>query len=222
MTGSQVSENISDPPPRALQRMKHPATGFPETRASLLVKLQSDDDEAAWHDFVAIYRPIIYRMACRRGLQDADAQDLAQQVLLSVSGVIGSWQPRDGIPFRHWLRKVASNAILKTLTRQPKDARGGTTILQMLGNVQANEAQLQRELDLERQREIFLRAAKIVRADVDADTWKAFELAVIEGLPIEQAAQQTGKGVGAAYAARGRVMKRLKQVAAQMQEGGET
>ena len=211
---------MNHPPPSAMQFMKDPGTGFPETRASLLVKLQSDDDEAAWQEFVAIYRPVLYRMACRRGLQDADAQDLAQQVLISVSGAIGSWESREGTPFRHWLRKVASNAILKTLTRQPVDpGRGGTTVTQMLGNAPADEEQVQRELELERQREVFLRAAAIVRADIDANTWKVFELAVIDGLAIEQAAQQTGKGIGAAYAARGRVMKRLKQVAALMQEG---
>ena len=200
--------------------MTKPSTKFPETRASLLVKLQSNDDEAAWQEFVAIYRPVIYRMACRRGLQDADAQDLTQKVLMSVAGAIESWEQRDGTPFRHWLRKIASNAILKVLTRQPKDpGHGGTTILQVLGNAPADQEQLQRELELERQREIFLRAAAIVRADVDPDTWKVFQIAVIERQPIEVAAEQTGKGVGAAYAARGRVMKRLKQVAAQMQEG---
>jgi len=202
--------------------MNKQTTKFPETRASLLVNLQSGDDEAAWQEFVAVYRPVIYRMACRRGMQDADAQDLTQKVLMSVSGAIGSWEQRDGIRFRHWLRKVASNAILKSLTRQPKDTgRGGTTVIQMLGNAPADEEQIQRELQLEHQREIFLRAAAIVRADVDPDTWEAFQLSVIEGLPIEEAAEKSGKGVGAAYAARGRVMKRLKQVVAQMQKDGE-
>lgn len=202
--------------------MNKQTTKFPETRASLLINLQSGDDEAAWQEFVAIYRPVIYRMACRRGLQDADAQDLTQKVLMSVSGAIDSWEPREGTRFRHWLRKVASNAILKSLTRQPKDpGRGGTTAIEVLGNAPADQEQLQRELQLEYQREILLRAAAVVRADVDPDTWKAFELSVIERLPIEEAAEKTGKAVGAAYAARGRVMKRLKQVAAQMQEGGE-
>ena len=200
--------------------MTKPATGFPETRASLLVKLQSEDDEAAWQEFVAIYRPVIYRMACRRGLQDADAQDLVQKVLVSVSGAIDSWEPDDETPFRHWLRKIASNAILKVLTRQPKDrAHGGSTVMQMLGEAVPDGDQFDRELELERQREVFLRAAAIVRADIELDTWRAFQFSVIDGLPIAEAAARCGKSVGAAYAARGRVMKRLQQIAQQIQDG---
>ena len=195
-------------------------TGFPATRASLLVQLQSEDDDAAWHEFVAIYRPVIYRMACRRGLQDADAQDLTQKVLMSVSGAIESWDPRDRTPFRHWLRKIASNAILKVLTRQPKDrACGGSTVIQMLGKAIADGDQFDQELELEHQREVFLRASAIVQAEVDPETWQAFRFSVIDGLSIEEAASKSGKSVGAAYAARGRVMKRLQQVAQQIQEG---
>ncbi len=60
----------------------------PETRDSLLLRLADAADHEAWCQFTAIYRPLIYRVARRRGLQDADAQDLAQQVLLSVAGAI--------------------------------------------------------------------------------------------------------------------------------------
>ncbi len=81
---------------------------FPETRASLLLQLQAGDDQDGWQEFVAIYRPIIYRLARKRGLQDADAQDLAQQVLLSIAGAIERWHKHDeSTRFRHWLRRVA-------------------------------------------------------------------------------------------------------------------
>ena len=58
------------------------------TRPSLLVRIKDPHDREAWEQFVEIYTPIIYRMACRRRLQDADAADLTQEVLRSVSGAV--------------------------------------------------------------------------------------------------------------------------------------
>ena len=201
--------------------MKKAATQFPETRISLLVQLDSEND-TAWREFVAIYQPVIYRMARRRGLQDADAQDLTQKVLISVAGSIESFERREDTPFRHWLRKVTSNAILKVLTRKPKDQpQGGSTVLQMLGEMSPDEDPFEREIELECRREIFLRAAAIVRAEVEPESWQAFQVSVVDGLPIEEAARRTGKSVGAAYAARGRVMKRLKAAVQMMQKGNQ-
>ncbi|MFO0820036.1 MAG: sigma-70 family RNA polymerase sigma factor [Pirellulales bacterium] len=187
---------------------------FPETHASLLLQLQNSGNQEAWLEFVSIYRPIIYRLARRRGLQDADSQDLAQQVLISVSRSIEHWQKSDeSVRFRHWLRRVAKNAICNALTRQPKDRAGGGTSAQNLLEEYADpDPSVTREFELEYRRELFLRAAAVVRADVAADTWQAFQLAVVEGVPIEDVASRLNKSVGAAYAARGRVMNRLRQV----------
>lgn len=48
----------------------------PETRASLIVRLRDVADVAAWDEFVAIYGPLVYRLAIRQGLQAADAEDV--------------------------------------------------------------------------------------------------------------------------------------------------
>ena len=193
---------------------------FPETRASLLIQLQAGNDAEAWRDFVTIYRPIIYRLARRHGLQDADAQDLSQQVLLSISGSIERWQKRDeSVRFRHWLRRVAKNAICNALTRRPKDrAVGGTSIQNSLEEHGQEDEELAREIEFERRRELFLRAASVVKTDVATDTWQVFQLAVIEGLPIKEAAATLNKSVGAAYAARGRVMNRLRRIVDEMEQ----
>ena len=64
----------------------------PETRHSLIQRLQDPGDNAAWEEFSSIYRPIIVRIALRKQLQFEDAEDLAQQVLVSVLKNISKWK----------------------------------------------------------------------------------------------------------------------------------
>ncbi|MDB2686811.1 sigma-70 family RNA polymerase sigma factor [Mariniblastus sp.] len=106
----------------------------PETRDSLIVQVQNPLNRKAWDQFAMIYRPVIYRLARQKGLQDADAQDLAQQVLHAVSQSIGRWEKLDPPnKFRHWLRRVVRNAILNALSRQPRyGAAGGSVALELL------------------------------------------------------------------------------------------
>ena len=49
---------------------------FPETRDSLIAQVRDPLNREAWDQFASICRPVIYRLARRKGLQDADAQDL--------------------------------------------------------------------------------------------------------------------------------------------------
>ena len=86
---------------------------LPDTRPSLLLRLPNQADEAAWERFVAMYRPVIVRLAEMKGLAPHDAEDLAQQVLISVSKGIASWEhdPRRA-RFRTWLARVVRNATL--------------------------------------------------------------------------------------------------------------
>jgi RNA polymerase sigma-70 factor (ECF subfamily) len=65
----------------------------PETRPSLILRVRDPNDADAWNQFATLYRPVILRLARRKGIQAADAEDLAQQVLLSVAGAIERWQP---------------------------------------------------------------------------------------------------------------------------------
>ena len=60
-------------------------TDSPATRQSLLVRLRNPRDGQAWAEFVAIYTPLIDRLAQANGLQSADAADLAQEVFRAVA-----------------------------------------------------------------------------------------------------------------------------------------
>src|SRR5436189_3921558 len=89
----------------------------PATRASLLVRLRDGGDGGAWQEFVRLYAPIIYGFARKRGLQDADAADLMQDVLRSVSSAIGRLDyDRGQGTFRGWLFTITRNKIFNFLS----------------------------------------------------------------------------------------------------------
>ena len=193
-------------------------TEFPQTRSSLIAQVQSPEDREAWDQFVLIYRPVIYHMARRRGMQDADAQDLSQDVLIRISKSIKGWVPQECVRFRHWLRKVASNAIVTALTKlKPLGIVNGSAAEQILAEAPEASA-VTSELQDECFREQYLCAAAIVRVDVSPATWAAFEQTVIQGQSCEEAAESLGKSLGTIYAARSRILKRL-QIEVQRLEG---
>lgn len=198
-------------------------TNFPETRESLIAQIKNPEAQEAWEEFVQIYRPIVSRLAIKRGLQPADAQDLAQQVLISVAGAIGRYQKNSpSTRFRHWLRSVARNAIINVLTRQPVDAAaGGSAMLDLLGELSQSDEATAEMIEFEYRRELYLRAAEMVRVDVAPDTWAAFEMTVFDGVSVDAAGNRLGKSVGAIHAARSRIMKRLRDAVRTLEENDQ-
>ena len=188
-------------------------TELPETNESLLLKLRDAEDAAAWERFVAVYRPAVYRLARRRGLQNADAEDLAQQVMGNVSRVIGEWRKDVARgSFRSWLFRIARNACINAVTRAPRDAaRGGTSVEEQLQQWPASEDAINRLVEDEHQRAVFRWVAEEVQSEFQDATWLAFRLTTVDGLSVEQAAEELGKTVGSIYASRSRVMRRLKK-----------
>jgi RNA polymerase sigma-70 factor, ECF subfamily len=192
----------------------------PETRWSLVVRLQSEQDEAAWYEFIAEYEPFLLTFLQRRGLQDADAQDVAQQVLTSVCQSVVNWKP-DGRPgaFRRWISTIARHAAIKFLERKSRqpNSGGGTAFLAQMNDVAAAEDDsVARQ---EYQQAVFAWAVSRVRDEFRESTWTAFWETLVQHRPIEVVAKELGLSTGAVYMARSRVMARLReQVARVMQD----
>ena len=185
----------------------------PETRESLIVRLNDQNDSEAWEEFVGIYRPVIFRLAVARGLQHSDADDLAQQVLVSVAAKIPEWQTDTArARFRTWLSRVVRNAAINALTRRTNDrGRGGTSALILINGKPADACADAEVLEMEWRREAFRRAADEVRDEFQQATWEAFWLTAVEGVSASDAAMRTKKSVGTVYVARSRVMTRLQE-----------
>ena len=103
-----------------------PVDNSPLTRASLLVQIRDGGNQAAWQEFVKLYGPVVYGFARQRGLQDADAADLMQDVLRSVSSAVGrlDYDRKQGT-FRGWLFTVTRNKVFNFLSARRIRPRAG-------------------------------------------------------------------------------------------------
>lgn len=190
---------------------------FPETNYSLISRVKDLGDGTSWVEFLRIYQPVVFRMAKRRGLQDADADDVIQQVFVSISQSIDRWTRADGSPpFRAWLTTVARNAITKALSRRPRDLATGSTSVAELLKDQPDSSELTAELLSAARREVVLWASEQIQREFTTETWEVFWKTSIEGTSIAEVAASTGRSVGAIYVARHRVMSRLKEKVAEV------
>jgi RNA polymerase sigma-70 factor (ECF subfamily) len=183
------------------------------TRPSLLVRIRDARDRDAWGEFVEIYAPLVYDMARRRGLQDADAADLTQDVLRSVSGAIGrlDYDPKKG-SFRSWLFTVTRNALNTFFELQRRTPRGsGDMAVQSWLEGQPSPDEESALWDREYQQRLLTHAAEAVRPFFEDGTWQAFWQTAVLGKPGKDVAAGLGISVGAVYIAKSRVIARIKE-----------
>jgi len=191
-----------------------PVDDSPVTRTSLLVQLRDGENQVAWQEFSRLYGPVIYGFARRRGLQDADAADLMQDVMRSVSSAIGrlDYDRKQGT-FRGWLFTITRNKIFNFLSarRIRPQGSGDTTTNKMLDQTAAAESDGQDTWELEYQRRIAAIAMEKIKAEFQDSSWQAFWLTAVEGKSAGEVSKQIGLSTGAIYVAKSRVLARLKE-----------
>jgi RNA polymerase sigma-70 factor (ECF subfamily) len=200
-------------------------TDSPATRQSLVARLRNPNDEQAWTEFVAIYTPLIEGLARAKGLQSADAADLAQEVFRAVAGAIDRYDPDPGRgSFRGWLFRIARNLMINLLAarRLRPQATGDSDVRELLERVPAPDSEATALFDTEFRRRLFLWAAEQVRDEFRESTWRAFWLTAVEGIEPASAAKEVGISVGAVYIAKSRVMARLRTAIEQVEGDSDT
>lgn len=185
----------------------------PLTRASLILRLRDPADAVAWREFATLYEPLIYNLACRKGLQDADARDFCQEVLLTVARAVHRWDPEPTRgTFRGWLSRIARNLLVNFLTRQHEPRGSGATSVQELLEAQPSADPSATALfEAEHRRRVFRWAADEIRCEFAPATWQAFWLTAVGGRPPKEVASELELTIGAVYIARSRILARLRQ-----------
>jgi RNA polymerase sigma factor (sigma-70 family) len=191
----------------------------PMTRPSLVLRLRDSEDSAAWAEFVDIYEPLIYRLAVNKGLQDADAQDLCQDVFRAVAAAIERWDPDPAKGrFRAWLFRISRNLVVNFLVAQRRQERGtgSTSVQEMLESQPAEDPEAAAEFAAEFKRRAFRWAADQVRNDFADSTWQAFWKTGVENHAVAAVAEELSMSLGAVYVARSRVLAKLRDSVAQV------
>ena len=195
-------------------------TAPPLTRASLLVRLRDPADADAWKEFARLYASVIYGFARKRGLQDADAADLMQEVLRSVAAAVGrlDYDPRKGT-FRGWLYSITRNKVYNFLEGRRRHPRGtgDSNAHQRLEEQPGREVDAD-DWDKEYERKAFAWAADRVRPEFQPSTWQAFWHTAVDGQSAKDVGHRLGLSPGAVYVAKSRVLARLKQEISQLSD----
>jgi RNA polymerase sigma factor (sigma-70 family) len=189
------------------------ANGASRTGSVLLLLLSNPADPQNWSNFVERYGPTIYGWCRQYGLQEADCQDVTQEVLTQLVHKLRtfSYDPGKG-SFRSWLKTVTRHAWCDYLDsrRRAGGVAADETILQRMETLEAREDLLNtlaETFDLE----ILAEAQARVQLEVSPRDWAIFEALALEQRPGPVVAKEMGMTVTAVLTAKSRVQKKLRQ-----------
>ena len=194
---------------------------LPTTRVTLLTQLRQDpSDQAGWDEFVERYGRHIYRWCRQWKLQDADAEDVTQDILVKLTQKLRAFAYDPSRSFRGWLKTVAHHAWrdFEDSRRHAQPAAGDSQVSELLQTLEAREdlaQKLEEAFDLE-----LLEAAKVrVRLRVAPHTWEAFRLMALEGLPVAEVAARVQLQVAMVYVAKSKVQRMLQEEVGKLEMG---
>ena len=181
------------------------------TSESLLLRLRNSSsdsiDESAWQEFVRIYTPLLFNWSQKIGLPDNDASDLVQEVLLLTFQKLPHFSYDRNSSFRGWLRTVTINKYREKRRRlSAQQAIASHSILEQLQPVDIAES----TWDINYARMLVAQTMQMLRGDFAEATWAALELVVGKQVSVGDAADATGVSPWTIYAAKSRLLKRLR------------
>jgi len=195
-------------------------TASSATSASLLVRLrQFPADPTAWAEFIERYGGSIHTWCRRWGLQEADAQDVSQDVLVKLMKAMQAFRYDPALLFRGWLKTVVHHAWQDLLRDRREIAVGGEAGPdEPMGSIEARD-DLAAHVTLVYEQELLERALQRVRTRVQPQTWDAFRLTAFDGLSGAEVAARLGMPVTSVYKAKSNVQKLLEGEVRELERG---
>ena len=196
--------------------MGRPPDSF--TRVTLIGRLRSaPSDPVAWGEFVEWYGQKILIWCRAWGLQEADAQDVTQEVFLKLSGRMQDFKYDPQGSFRAWLKTVTHNAWHDCLCKKRRVGRGSgsTSAMERLAAIEAKD-DLTRRMEDAADQELLKEAAARVRLRIEPRTWDAFHMLAVEGKSGAEAAELLGMKVATVFVARSKVKRMLREELARL------
>ena len=183
----------------------------PNTRLTLIEKIKDPRDADAWHEFTAIYFPLVFEICRRKGLQHADATDITQEVLSRVASAIESYKhDRTGSTFRGWLYCITRNLTVDFFRRRARDPLATAASPSDLNQIKEPSLEESDAFHMEYRKQMFSVVAKSVQSQVAPKTWAVFWKTEIERTDVDATAKELDMTRGAIYVARSRVIAKLR------------
>src|ERR1051326_4324264 len=188
------------------------------TRASLLSRLKNWQDDTSWKVFFDTYSKLIYNAAIKAGLSDAEAQDVLQETVISVSKSMPEFQYKaSGGSFKSWLLKLTSWRIMDQFRNRQRNIRP----LKRLPDYRAQESALDRTpdphsgleaiWDQEWEQNLINAVTERVKRAVDPKQYQMFDLYVLKDWPARKVARTFKVNVGRVYLLKHRIGAMIKK-----------
>jgi RNA polymerase sigma-70 factor (ECF subfamily) len=180
---------------------------MPTTSISLLARLRGPDPEQAWTRFVHLYTPLLLgRARVRYGLDPADAEDLIGDVFADLVRKLPAFEYDPNRSFRAWLGKILHNKHIDRCRRKGVAVHSGADGLAAVASPPDPDP-----LEAEERALLARRALQLMQSEFEATTWKACWGLVADGKSAAEVAAELGISENAAYIAKSRVLRRLRQ-----------
>ncbi len=199
-----------------------PAKPADDTSVTLMMRLQrSPADPRAWSEFVERYRPMIRAWCLRWHLQESDADDVSQEVLLKLLNAIRKFQYDPQRSFRAWLKTITQHALADFVAARRKDPGPIADRINLIADSADAQSDLERQFEEAFDAEVLELAMERVKSRVKPMTWAAFQLTTVDGLSGVAAAESLQMPVAHVFVAKSRVQKMLQKETRVSQETGK-
>jgi RNA polymerase sigma-70 factor (ECF subfamily) len=174
-------------------------------------------DQEAWHRLAQLYGPLVYQWCRWRGLPPPDAEDVTQEVFLTVAARVSSFRrERPGDTFRGWLWTITRHKLGHWFRRQRtrEQAAGGTDAQRrLLATAQPEDgSQADAAGSAAAVTGLYQRALKMIRTEFEDRSWEVFRRLVLEGQRPADVAADLGMSRSAVYVTKSRILRRLREV----------
>jgi len=217
-----VSESTRDLDGVKMSRSLNAGSGtFGSTSTSLLERVKAQDPEA-WGRFTRLYTPLLYSWCRRFELTGEDTADVLQEVFRAVhAGIERFRSDRPGDTFRGWLWTITKSKIRDHFrSRQgTPEAEGGTQAYQQLQDIPDSPPADDSSQAASPTGCLAHRALELMKVDFQEPTWQAFWKTAVEHRSPAEVAEELGMSVATVYQAKSRVLRRLRQELAGLDDG---
>jgi RNA polymerase sigma-70 factor (ECF subfamily) len=186
-----------------------------ETSASLLERLRTTADEAAWRRLDDLYRPLLRRWLAHDPSLGDEADDIVQEVMAVLLRELPGFQRGRTGSFRRWLRSITAHRLAAHYRYRKNRPRaiGGSPEEGPLAQLADAHSELSRAWDEEHDRYVVRRLVELITPLFEPTTLAAFRRVALDGVAPAQAAAELGISLNAVLLAKSRVLSQLRQEA---------